>query len=202
MSAGITLRNVRGAACEALVEDLARLRIEVFREFPYLYDGDLAYEREYLRAYAESPDSVVVIATADDAIVGASTGLPLRDESHALKAPFARSPFEAARVFYCGESVLRKAFRGRGLYKKFFERRERHALSLGAYDLCAFCAVERAPEHPLRPQNYEPLDATWRRFGYTEHPELVAEFAWKDVDREAETKHPMTFWLKPLGARA
>ncbi len=201
MSGGITLHEVRGAACAPYVADLARLRIEIFRDFPYLYDGDPGYEREYLRAYVDSEDSVIVIATANEGIVGASTGIPMRDETAAFAAPFAGSPYVADRVFYCGESVLRKAYRGRGLYKKFFERRERHARSLGTFDLCAFCAVERPPEHPLRPQDYVPLDAVWTRFGYRKRPELVAEYAWKDVDREAETLKPLTFWLKPLEAR-
>jgi GNAT superfamily N-acetyltransferase len=200
VSAGITLRNVSGAACEPFLADLARLRIEIFRDFPYLYDGDFGYEREYLRAYAECPESVVVIATADDRIVGASTGLPLVAENARFRAPFAGSPYDAKRIFYCGESVLSKAYRGRGLYKKFFERRERHARSL-PYDTCAFCAVERPPEHPLRPPDYSALDAAWTRFGYTKHPELVAEFPWKDVDRDAETTKPMIYWLKALPAR-
>ena len=202
MSAGITLHNVRGAACEPFVADLARLRIEIFRDFPYLYDGNPEYEREYLRAYVESKDSVVVIATAAGEIVGASTGIPMRDETPAFAAPFAASRYVADRVFYCGESVLRKAYRGRGLYRKFFERRESHARSLGTFDLSAFCAVDRPPEHPLRPHDFVPLDAVWTRFGYTKHSELVAEYAWKDVDRESETLKPLTFWLKPLGARA
>ena len=200
MSTGITLRNVRGAACEPFLEDLARLRIEIFRDFPYLYDGDPEYERAYLRAYVRSPGSIIVLATVDDGIVGASTGIPMADESAAFRAPFSSGPYPADRVFYCGESVLRTAYRGRGLYKKFFERRERHARALGTFDVCAFCAVDRPAGHPLRPKDYVPLDGAWTRFGYTKHPELVAEFAWKDVDRESETLKPLTFWLKPLQA--
>ena len=42
---------LRGADLEAVIDDLARLRISVFRDWPYLYDGDLAYERAYLAPY-------------------------------------------------------------------------------------------------------------------------------------------------------
>jgi hypothetical protein len=31
------------------------LRIRVFRDHPYLYNGDPAYERTYLEAYIQSP---------------------------------------------------------------------------------------------------------------------------------------------------
>lgn len=34
------------------LDDLAALRVKVFREWPYLYEGSLDYERNYLRRYA------------------------------------------------------------------------------------------------------------------------------------------------------
>ena len=40
------------------MEALAAQRIRVFREFPYLYDGDVGYEREYLATYVHSPRSL------------------------------------------------------------------------------------------------------------------------------------------------
>ncbi|MBI1777190.1 MAG: hypothetical protein HYR63_17775 [Proteobacteria bacterium] len=39
---GITVERVTGTELERRIADLARLRIEVFREWPYLYDGDSA----------------------------------------------------------------------------------------------------------------------------------------------------------------
>ena len=47
----IDVRVLTGAALDAALDDVARLRITVFREWPYLYDGDLEYERDYLNAY-------------------------------------------------------------------------------------------------------------------------------------------------------
>ena len=44
----------------AWLDDVARLRIDVFREWPYLYDGDLGYERGYLAAYRDSAEAIVV----------------------------------------------------------------------------------------------------------------------------------------------
>jgi len=52
----ITTRTLTGDGLTAALADLARLRIAVFRDWPYLYDGDEAYEREYLRAYAAPGD--------------------------------------------------------------------------------------------------------------------------------------------------
>ena len=52
----IETRRLLGESLGAALEDVARLRIAVFRTWPYLYDGDLAYEQEYLQTYRDSAD--------------------------------------------------------------------------------------------------------------------------------------------------
>lgn len=77
-----------GAAAVAVVEQLAALRLCVFREFPYLYEGNEAYERRYLQTYINAPRSLCLLVKDGDAIVGASTALPLADESSEFQQPF------------------------------------------------------------------------------------------------------------------
>lgn len=198
MSGTITVESLSGKAIEDCIPDLARLRIEVFRDFPYLYEGNLEYEEKYLRTYIESPESIVVLARDEERVIGASTGLPLEHETEEFQKPFREHGYDPSRIFYCAESVLLKEYRGRGIYKKFFEGRENHSLRLGRFDYCTFCCVQRPADHPLRPSDYVPLDAVWTRFGYVKHPDLVAYYAWKDVGEPDETLKPMVFWIKSL----
>jgi GNAT superfamily N-acetyltransferase len=200
MGDSLILRSFAGRELElqGYVPALARLRIEVFRDFPYLYDGTLEYEQKYLRTCLDCPESLVVLAFDGDRVVGASTGLPMDAEVAAFREPFAAQGHDVGRVFYCGESLLLPAYRGRGLYARFFAAREGHARSLGRFGWCAFCAVQRAPDHPRRPAGYRPLDPVWERYGYTRHPELRATFTWKDLDEPRESPKDMVFWLKPL----
>ena len=88
MTSNITILRFTGAEVERHIPDVARLRIEVFCEFPYLYDGDMQYEAGYLRTYSASKDSVVVLAFDGERIVGASTAVPLRHETDEAKRPF------------------------------------------------------------------------------------------------------------------
>lgn len=44
----------------AKLDAVAELRIKVFAEFPYLYAGDLEYERNYLEVYLESAGAIIV----------------------------------------------------------------------------------------------------------------------------------------------
>lgn len=204
MSGSLTIKRIIGSdgTLEAHLKDLAQLRIEVFRAFPYLYDGSLDYEMSYLETYTACPESIVVLVLDGDRVVGATTGLPLDAETPEFQKPFIEAGHEASRIFYCAESVLLPAYRGKGVYPKFFAEREGHARSMGRFDTCAFCCVERPENHPLRPEDYLPLDPIWSRFGYVKHPELRTSYSWKDIDETQESDKPMVFWLKPLGSVA
>lgn len=181
----------------AALPGLAQLRIEVFREWPYLYDGDLAYEEAYLRPYLSSPRAIVVGAFDEETLVGASTGSPLVDHAADFGAAFASSGLDLETVFYCAESVLLPAFRGQGLGHKFFDLREAHARSLG-FTSCSFCGVLRPDDHPARPESYRPLDAFWRARGYLPLDGVIAQFKWKDLGADKETAKPLQFWMRTL----
>jgi GNAT superfamily N-acetyltransferase len=196
MSEPMTVQRFTGADVERYIDDVARLRIEVFREYPYLYDGDMAYEANYLRTYIESPDSVVVIAFDGARVIGASTAVPLRHETDEIKAPFIHSDIDPDSVFYLGESVLRKSFRGRGFGVRFFEERETHARTIGTFKWCAFCAVQRPIGHPRRPMDYVPLNDFWNKRGYFKRRDLHTTLTWREVDETEPSPKPMTFWLK------
>ena len=196
MSKKIRIERQSGAALERHISDLARLRIEVFRDFPYLYDGDFEYEKKYLQTYLDCPESVIVLAFDDDTVVGASTAMPMKHETAEIQKPFLENGYNLDDVFYCSESVLNKNYRGLGIGVKFFDEREAHAAELGGFKHITFCCVQRPENHPRRPADYVPLDAFWNKRGYVKHPELHTEYDWKDLDDSEETAKPMTFWLK------
>ena len=188
---------ITGAAVGEYLAALAVLRIEVFREWPYLYDGDVAYEERYRAPYAATPDALVAIAWAGDELVGAATALPLAAHSDEVVPPLVAAGYDPATVYYFGESVLRRDFRGRGLGHRFFDEREAFARARG-YRTAAFCAVDRPADHPRRPADYVPLDRFWGKRGFVRRPDIVGQFAWKDLDADAETAKPMVFWTKAL----
>ncbi len=194
----LRIERLTGSALASTVPELARLRMTVFRDWPYLYDGTLDYEQDYLATFSAAAGAVVVAAYASDAMIGAATAAPLLDSAAEFAAPFRARGDDPANIFYFGESVLLSAYRGKGLGHAFFDHREAHARSFGAFTLAAFCAVQRPAEHPLRPQDYVPLDAFWRKRGFEKAYGLTTSFSWKDVDQPDETAKPMQFWIKAL----
>lgn len=194
----LDVRCFTGAAIEPWLDDLAALRIAVFRDWPYLYDGDAEYEARYLEIYLQTPRSIAVLAFDDGRVVGASTGLPLADESEAFIAPFSATSIDPQEVFYCGESVLLPQYRGRGIGHRFFDEREAHARSYGEYAWTAFCAVDRDACHPRRPAFHRGNEAFWHKRGYRPRPELRAHLPWREVGQRGNVDHTLTFWLRPL----
>ncbi|MDP2084722.1 MAG: GNAT family N-acetyltransferase [Gemmobacter sp.] len=193
----IRVEPLTGPALEAALDDAARLRIDVFRAFPYLYDGDMAYERRYVASYRDSPGAILVGAFDGARLVGAATGTPMADHAEAFSTAFASTGLPLDRVFYCAESVLLPQYRGQGIGHRFFDLREAHARALG-FTHAAFCAVIRPADHPARPPDYSPLDPFWTARGYRPLPGVIAEFSWKDLDEPAETRKSLQFWLRAL----
>ncbi len=188
---------LRGPGLARALQDVAQLRIEVFRDWPYLYDGDLAYEAEYLQPYLNSDDAIIVGAFDGAQLVGAATGTPLADHADDFAAAFAGTGLDLGSIFYCAESVLKPGFRGQGIGHKFFDLREAHARELG-FTHVAFCAVVRPMDHAARPRQARDLGPFWRGRGYAPLHGVVAQFSWKDLGAETETAKPLQFWMKEL----
>ena len=196
---GVKVETLTGEALTAALPALAGLRIEVFRTYPYLYDGDLTYERRYIETFSKA-DGAAVIGAADletGEIIGAATGAPMIGQMDAWAAPFRERGYNLETLFYCGESVLRASYRGRGIGHAFFDAREAQARSLGATH-CCFCGVIRPDDHPARPAGYVPLNDFWRKRGYQPLEGVEAEFEWKEVGAEEETPHRLQFWIRAL----
>lgn len=188
----------RGVAMAACFDAVARLRVTVFRHFPYLYEGDAAYEKHYLAMYARSAGGVLVLALAGEQIVGAATGLPLGDAEPVFQAPFVERGIPVEQVFYCGESMLLPAYRGFGVGHRFFDEREAHARTLGGVRWTAFAAVDRAQDDPRRPPDYRGNDPFWTRRGYRRHAQMPLRLPWREVGAGQETEQTLTMWLRPL----
>ncbi|MGV8959560.1 MAG: GNAT family N-acetyltransferase [Stenotrophomonas sp.] len=197
MTAYLTVTALRGQQLLPFLDDVARLRIRVFNDWPYLYQGDPDYERDYLRVYADTSDALCVIARAGDEVVGASTGLPLSADGPAFRKPFEEAGIDPAQVFYFGESVLLPAWRGQGIGHAFFDAREAHARSLGRFAMTAFCAVDRADDDPRQPPGQRRNDAFWGKRGYTRQPGMSVHLSWKEIG-QGEVAHLLTFWTRPL----
>ena len=192
-----------GPEISAVVDALAALRMTVFREWPYLYEGDLEYERRYLSGYAKGDALVVVARDRDkgDGIVGASSGMPLIDHADDFRKAFDGSGIDLNNAFYCAESVMLSEYRGQGAGHVFFDQREAHARALG-FNLSTFCSVvrdaSRSVDKSVDTGRARSLDGFWRGCGYLPLDDVTAQFKWCDIGDTEETEKDLQFWMKRL----
>lgn len=194
---GITVRALQGADLEAALDAVAGLRITVFRDWPYLYDGSLEYERAYLQTYRDSPGALLVGAFDGERLIGASTSTPMEDHAAEFAAPFSGMGIALTDILYGAESVVLPQYRGIGLGHRFIDFREAHARALHR-PYVAFCSVKRPDQHPAKPEIARTNDAFWLGRGYATLPGVIAEFSWRDVGDAVETKKPLQFWMRRL----
>lgn len=187
-----------GTEIASVFDDLAQLRIAVFRAFPYLYEGSIDYEKEYLKVYAESENAFLFAVYDETKMVGATTCIPLIDETPEVQEPFINAGIDLESVFYFGESILLPEYRGLGLGHRFFDEREAHARSFETYKITSFCSVVRPENHLLKPVDYQPLDEFWMKRGYKKELLLKSKFEWLDIGENHPTKKEMIYWTKKV----
>lgn len=193
----VCVRPLAGEEIAARLKDLAALRIAVFAAFPYLYDGDEAYEADYLKEFAAAPDAVLVAAFDGDRVIGAATASPMWAQKSEFRHVFEEHGIDTSKLFYFGESVLLPQYRGHGIGHAFFDHREAAARAAGANRTC-FAAVIRPQDHPSQPAGYSPLDPFWRKRGYSPVEDFVTHLAWKEHGEETESLKPMQYWMREI----
>src|SRR5687768_1263015 len=129
MTEQLTFASYKGVEIASVVEALGALRIAVFHDYPYLYEGALDYEKDYLQIYVQSERAFLFAVFDKGKMVGATTCIPLTDEAAEVRKPFEDAGFDISTIFYFGESILLPEYRGLGLGHRFFDEREAHARS-------------------------------------------------------------------------
>ena len=194
----LRIEPVTGEALQRALTSLAKLRIEVFREWPYLYEGTLDYEANYIERFTRLKGGVIVVASDAGEPVGAATAAPMEGQNRDVTAPFVERGYDLAKLFYFGESVLRREYRGRGIGHRFFDGREAVARATPGVEWATFSGVVRSPDDPRRDPSYRPLDAFWRKRGYQQVEGLVGNYSWTDIGDKEQTRKPMQFWMRKL----
>lgn len=197
---GVLIQTFYGPQAALYVEELAKLRLQQLKSYPYLYDGSMEYEEQYLETLIESPENIIAMAFDHGRVVGAAAGLPLRYETLNIQQPFIDKGYDLHRIYYFGESIISPPYRGQGLGRAFFNTREERAKSLGWYDFVAFCGIERPAGHPLHDPNYQEPDEYWASLGFR-RTDMICQINWKDINETEETPKSLRFWIKDIDNR-
>lgn len=201
---GKPLETVMARAQETMSErfqDIAHMRLTLFKEFPYLYEGDEEGEREYLESYFNADTACLILLYDQGEIVGFSSGVGLHEEMPDIQKPFARHGLNTQDYYYVGEVMLKAPYQKKGLTKIFQEHHNWHIQNLkargeGNFSKLTLMTVVRPDDHPLYPEGYEPIDGILNHFGFQKSDTLFVHLPWSQVDQEEVVDHTLNIWIK------
>lgn len=194
------VKIITGSNIANYTHEVASLRCDIFKEFPYLYQGNLSFEYKYIENFSKQQDSVLLLAYKENLLIGCSTGMPLLDNFHEeLKLIFRENSYNISELYLFGESVIKKDFRQRGLGGLFFSMRENYVYncSNNKYKFTSFFAIEREYTHPARPKNYYDLSHFWHKKGYVK-TDMQVYMSYKEIGEHTDSAKLMSIWIKPL----
>jgi GNAT superfamily N-acetyltransferase len=188
---------LQGALIQEYLEQIAQLRLSIFKEYPYLYDGRLKDELVYLQHYANHADATAIIASCGNQLAGAVTAIPLKYETEDLITPFTATQYPVESIIYIGELLIYPEYRNKGLGTRLLSGIEQHFLSQKNYQYLTSATVERPEVHPHRPGGYVPIERFLLKNQFAKTPGTVTHFIWKEIDGISRD-HEMKFWIKEL----
>ena len=194
----IHVRSFTGAGLKPYIHSVAKLRMEVFRDYPYFEEADLERETQYLKKLASCKESIGVLIFDNTTLVGASLGHPLNIEEDSVLRPFKDKKMDIDSFFFFGDSALLKHYRGRGIGHHFFDAREAHVHHYKKFKHICFCVLDCPEPDPQKPKDYIPLNDFWRKRGYIYYPDMKCHLSWKQIGEAHPTEKQMGFWIKDL----
>lgn len=166
--------------------------------WPYIYEGDIETEKNYLKVYAESEDAILVLAKEEDHAIGIAMGSPVKDSMEQIQKVFKENQVPMGNSYYLADLILLKEYRKRGIGLKMVQDFECAVKNLQDYEWIYFCEILRDDNDPRKPSDYRSLDSFWESFGYEMVPHWHTSIDWLEIGGGEKKSHSMRFRKKRL----
>lgn len=202
----ISLKLLSGQQILPFISDIGQLILEVYKEWPYLYEGTLEEQYDYVQTrYINMPNSLVCTAFDQEKLVGLAMGVPLCEAPTHYLTPFTSNQecleLPLKNIFYWGELIVRSEYRQREIAQQMCDLVLKEILDNSDYKAIAFCTVERSDDFHLnncKTNDYFSLDSKWEELGFKKHEDLSFNAVWRLVQESHESQHHMVYWVKKI----
>lgn len=191
------VETYKGAEIAPYTNKIVQLANDLFKKYPYLYDGSDAEYTKHLTSYAQSRHGVVSIAFDGDKIIGVATGIPLSEAWEKYQSPFRAKGEDTSKIFYLGELLVTPEYTGKGLGQQMTKNVEQFAKEKGFKTITAQVIDEKTVKETA-PQNHYSMTNVLKKLSYQERPELKLISYWTNVNDSKDTPHQMVYWTKSL----
>ncbi|HEV2601172.1 MAG TPA: hypothetical protein VGT41_02640 [Candidatus Babeliales bacterium] len=199
--ADYVFKLLTGQNLQTITSFMAQQRVEAFREYPYLYEGTVAEDTEYVQWLVGLQHSAVAASYLDGEPVGFVSGIAFVDNEQEFKgscALFEENGLDPKDFYYVPEAIVAAAHRNKSLFTRLHSLLEEHVKSLGYKASCL--VLESHEQHPLKPVDYKGPDEAFIKTGYSK-TRMLTSCAWPTIQPDGPAKnqvHPLTYWIKNL----
>ena len=193
------MKTLLGQEILSHIREISDITMNVFKEYPYLYEGTEQEQWEYVdKRYCKQPNSVVCMASREGRLVGVVMGVPMNQAPLKYQTPFLNQGIDLSKLFYIGEMTILQGHRQTGVRQKLCEELKSHILKKGFYECITFCEIVRPHDDPKRPKNYHDHDRAWESLGFVKDNTRKTVSAWNENGGTQEIDHTMVYWLLDL----
>ncbi len=196
----LSIKVFKGDEISPYVKGITDIAIEVYKEYPYLYDGTEEEYLPFIDYYSHSSFGIASLLFDGDRPVGVAIGMPLNEMRDRFKDPLlaARPDENLEKIYYLGEFLLINEYRGKGYGKKLYKQLENLVKENGEYSKLCFCKIVEWDYHPLMPNGYLPMDGFWIKQGFEICDDITVSVYWDDVGTNENSIHHLVYWMKNL----
>ena len=197
--ANVSLKVFKGNEITPYVSDITQLSLQIYREYPYLYEGTEEEYLPFIQRYSESNDGIASILFDDKKLIGVCIGMPLNEMRDNYLGNFSSiTKEELDSLYYLGEFLLLKQYRSQGNGKQMYTSFENEVIKKSLYKTLCFCKIQEFLEHPSQPDNYFSMNNFWKQSEYVAREDLSFNVDWVNVNETTLSPHQLYFWFKPL----
>lgn len=195
-NANIVVKTVFGKEILNYIPNISKIRLVGFEERPYLYNGNMEKEEEYVSGYSSTDQSALFLAYNTNKIVGFLIASPLADYCE-LASTNIQEIFNAHNIplkdfYYCGEIIVLPQHRNIGVAQKIFAEVEKVAKQLGRKYLCLMT---------IKSEHQTPDNIGFAKFGFDVKKSVKVIYKWPMLDESGKltnAEHKMSFWTKQI----
>lgn len=194
----ITFKTFRGNNSVPYSKDIWNVCLQVYKEYPYLWDASGTDYTYYIESFENSKDSVVVLAFDGKHVVGVATGLRFSDyTAEHYKAPFISCGYSLDSIFYVADLLILKEYRNDSNIAVMYKKLEAIAKKDPSYFYITYNEMEDDYIHQA-PPDYKPLDKLLIKWGFVKQTETRFTTYYENINESEETPHTMVYWIKSL----
>ena len=194
---GIRIETYRASEIQPHIKDIVNICNHIYREYPYLYNGEHAGYQSYLESYSQRDHSIICCAYDGSKVIGFAAGIPMVETKDLYKETLLENGYRLENLFYLGEFGLEPQYRWQGIEEALYDKIESHARRKGFETICLW-ELDDSAHTQYRPQEYIPKDELLNKLGFVSKPYLNFQIFWTNIDELQESAHLAVYWTKTL----